>query len=101
MGGSAGAILISQYGAIISNQDYADSLNIAPMLTTNEVKALVIDDAPLATDKFTFRIGPLIKNYSGTNNNLKDRLYLLSQHIVHAASLDIYYCYSTAAISLH
>ena len=71
MGSSAGAILTSQYGAIISNKEYANSLDIAPLLTTNEVKALVIDDAPLATDKFNFKTSVLIKNYLGTNN-LKD-----------------------------
>ncbi|QQZ61227.1 alpha/beta hydrolase [Paenibacillus sonchi] len=69
MGSSAGAILASQYGAIISNKDYADSFNIHPLLTTKEVKALVIDDAPIKTDELNFATRVIIGNYLGIGTN--------------------------------
>ncbi|MGV7116976.1 alpha/beta hydrolase [Paenibacillus sp. PK4536] len=69
MGSSAGAILSSQYGAIISNKNYADSFNIHPLLTPKEVKALVIDDAPIKTDEFNFATRVIIGNYLGIGTN--------------------------------
>lgn len=68
MGSFAGAILTSQYGALLSNPQYTDSINIHPKLTTQQVKALVIDDAPLQTTKLNWGTGVLIRNYLGTNN---------------------------------
>lgn len=67
-GQSAGAILATQYGALISNEDYRNELNIYPQITTKEVKALIIDDAPLATEDFNFNTKMLIRNYLNTNN---------------------------------
>lgn len=66
MGGSAGAIMTAQYGAILSNSDYAKAFNFAesPKLTTDDVKALVVDDAPLDIPSFdNFSIKVLIGNY--------------------------------------
>lgn len=67
-GQSAGAILTAQYGALISNEDYRNELNIYPQLTTEEVKALIIDDAPLATEGFNFNTKMLIRNYLDTSD---------------------------------
>ena len=67
-GQSAGAILATQYGALISNEDYRNELNIYPQLTTEEVKALIIDDAPLATEGFNFNTKMLIRNYLDTSD---------------------------------
>ena len=47
MGSSAGAIITSQIGSVITNDEYAKLLNIKPSLNKEQVKALIIDDAPL------------------------------------------------------
>lgn len=52
MGQSGGAVMTAQYGAIISNPDYAKLYNITPELSVNDVKCLIIDDAPLVFDHF-------------------------------------------------
>lgn len=67
-GQSAGAILTAQYGALISNEDYRNELNIYPQLTTEEVKALIIDDAPLSTEDFNLKTKMLIRNYLDTSD---------------------------------
>lgn len=67
-GQSAGAILATQYGALISNEDYRNELNIYPQLTTEEVKALIIDDASLATESFNLKTKMLITNYLDTSD---------------------------------
>lgn len=67
-GQSAGAILATQYGALISNEDYRNELNIYPQLTTEEVKALIIDDAPLETEDFNLKTKMLIRNYLDTSD---------------------------------
>ena len=63
MGSSAGAIITSQLGSIITNPDYAETLGISPALKPREVKAVVIDDAPLVYDEFTLETKLLIGNY--------------------------------------
>ena len=67
MGSSAGAIMASQLGAVITNPQYASALGIEPQLESSQVRALVIDDAPLVYDKFSLATKVLIGNYvSGT-----------------------------------
>ena len=63
MGSSAGAIITSQLGSIITNSDYAETLGISPALKPREVKAVVIDDAPLVYNEFTLETKLLIGNY--------------------------------------
>lgn len=63
MGSSAGAIIASQLGSIITNPDYAAALGISPALKPREVKAVVIDDAPLVYDEFTLETKLLVGNY--------------------------------------
>lgn len=63
MGSSAGAIITSQLGAVISNHDYASALGIEPALEPGQVRALVVDDAPLVYDKFSLATKILIGNY--------------------------------------
>lgn len=63
MGSSAGAIIASQLGSIITNPDYAAALGISPALKPREVKAVVIDDAPLVYDEFTLETKLLNGNY--------------------------------------
>ncbi len=63
MGSSAGAIITSQMGSVITNPKYAALLEINPVLKPEQVKALVIDDAPLDYDKFSLGTKVLIGNY--------------------------------------
>ena len=63
MGSSAGAIITSQIGSVITNPEYAALLEINPALKAEQVKALVIDDAPLAYDKFSIGTKILVGNY--------------------------------------
>lgn len=75
MGSSAGAIMTSQLGSIITNPEYAKLLEIKPVLNKNQVKALVIDDAPLIYDKFPLNTKILIGNY------VKGSIYLNKNEI--------------------
>ncbi len=63
MGSSAGAIITSQIGSVITNSEYAKLLNITPALKKEQVKALVIDDAPLVYNKFSLATKILVGNY--------------------------------------
>ena len=63
MGSSAGAIITSQMGSIITNKEYADLLGVKSTLKKEQVKALVIDDAPLVYDKFSLATKVLVGNY--------------------------------------
>ncbi len=75
MGSSAGAIMTSQLGSIITNPEYADLLDIESVLNKNQVKALIIDDAPLIYDKFPLGTKILIGNY------VKGSIYLNENEI--------------------
>ncbi|MGT2926768.1 alpha/beta hydrolase [Streptococcus cuniculipharyngis] len=82
-GQSAGAIMVSQYGAILSNSNYRQQFNLsqAPKLTTADIRGLIIDDAPLDMyDKnATFKLKLLIANYTEQSiyfeNRRKTNLY--------------------------
>lgn len=63
MGLSAGAIMTSQLGSVITNPDYADILGISPVLKPEQIMAVVLDDAPLAYDKFSLGTKILVGNY--------------------------------------
>ena len=47
MGDSAGATLAAIYGAIISNSEYAKEMNITPAISTDRIKGIIIDAAPM------------------------------------------------------
>lgn len=63
MGSSAGAIMTSQLGSIITDPDYAEALGISPVMKPEQVKAVVLDDAPLVYDKFSLGTKVLVGNY--------------------------------------
>ena len=63
MGSSAGAIITSQMGSIVTNPEYAEALGIDPVLKPNQLKAVVIDDAPLVYDQFSVGTKILVGNY--------------------------------------
>ncbi len=63
MGSSAGAIMTSQLGSIITNPEYAELLGITPALKPEQVKAVILDDAPLDYEEFSFATKILVGNY--------------------------------------
>ncbi len=63
MGSSAGAIMTSQLGSIITNPEYAEALGIEPVLKPEQLKAVVLDDAPLVYDQFSVGTKILVGNY--------------------------------------
>ena len=75
MGSSAGAIMTSQIGSIITNSEYAKLLNITPVLKREQVKALVIDDAPLVYNKFSLATKILVGNY------IKGSIYISKEEL--------------------
>lgn len=75
MGSSAGAIMASQLGSIITNPEYAELLGITPALKPEQVKAVVIDDAPLDYKAFSLAAKINIGNY------VKGSIYLLEEEI--------------------
>lgn len=75
MGSSAGATITSQLGSIISNPEYAELLGITPVLSREQVKALVIDDAPLVYNEFSLGTKILVGNY------VKGTIYLKNSDI--------------------
>lgn len=70
-GQSAGAIMVAQYGAMMSNPEYAEHFGITPALPLDSVSALIIDDAPLIFDKFSISTKLLVGNYLDTMSNKK------------------------------
>ena len=63
MGSSAGAIMASQIGSVITNKDYANLIGVTPSLSPKHLKGVVIDDAPLDYDRFPFACKLLVGNY--------------------------------------
>lgn len=63
MGSSAGAIMVAQYATVISSPEYAALLGIDPALSTEQVAAVVVDDAPLVYDEMPLACKILIGNY--------------------------------------
>ncbi len=63
MGSSAGAIIVSQMGTIITSPEYASLLEISPVLKAEQVKAIVVDDAPLDYENFSLSCKFIIGNY--------------------------------------
>ncbi len=75
MGSSAGAIMTSQLGSIITNPTYAELLGITPVLNPEQLKAVVLDDAPLDYKNFTIATKILVGNY------VKNSIYLSKEDI--------------------
>ncbi|MDO5143985.1 MAG: alpha/beta hydrolase [bacterium] len=67
-GQSAGAILTAQYGALMANPEYRELLDITPTLSSEEVKALIIDDAPFQTENYNWKLRVMTGAYIQTMN---------------------------------
>lgn len=68
-GQSAGAIMVGQYGAILSNPDYRAlyPLTQDPKLTSSQVQAMVIDDAPFQIPSGNLALDLMMSNYLNDN----------------------------------
>lgn len=86
MGSSAGAIMASQLGSIITNPEYSSLLNITCVLTPNQVKAIILDDAPLDYENFTLNGKILIGNYVKGSIFLSDDEISRYNNIFHLTS---------------
>ena len=76
MGGSAGAIMTAQYGAILSNPEYKAlyPFEEQPLLPLSALQAVVVDDAPIDIPLFDNRsIKILIGNYLDNNVFFTDK----------------------------
>lgn len=82
MGSSAGAIMASQLGSIVTNPVYAELLGIMPALTPEQVSAVVLDDAPLDYKNFTLATKILVGNY------VKNSIYLSKEDIRHYNNIE-------------
>jgi acetyl esterase/lipase len=47
MGGSAGADLVEIYGLIVADERYAQTVGVTPVVSPNQIRALIIDEAAL------------------------------------------------------
>ena len=65
-GQSAGAILVGEYGALLTSSSYRELLGIVPGLTRKEIRSLVIDDCPYRTEAFGWKLRLMLGNYLGT-----------------------------------
>ena len=83
MGQSAGAIITSQLGSIISNPEYAELLGITPSIDSSKIKALVIDDAPLDYKSFNLATKYLVGNYVKGSIYLSDNEISKYNNILH------------------
>ena len=75
MGSSAGAIMVAQYAAAASNEEYAQMLGFPPVLQAAQISAVVVDDAPLDYESFTLACKFLMGNY------IKGSIYLSGDEI--------------------
>lgn len=68
-GQSAGAVMVGQYGAILSNPDYKTlyELTQEPKLTRAQVQTMVIDDAPFQIPSGNLALDLMISNYLDDN----------------------------------
>lgn len=83
MGQSAGAIITSQLGSVVSNPEYAELLGITPSIDSSKIKALVIDDAPLDYKSFSLATKYLVGNYVKGSIYLNDSEISKYNNILH------------------
>lgn len=86
MGQSAGAIITSQLGSVVSNPEYAELLGITPSIDSSKIKALVIDDAPLDYKSFSLATKYLVGNYVNGSIYLNDKEISKYNNILHIDS---------------
>ncbi|MEH0194213.1 alpha/beta hydrolase [Caulobacter sp. CCNWLY153] len=68
MGGSAGAQMTAQYGALLADPAYAAEVGVKPSIDPAHVKGLVIFSAPLKFSGFKWRMNAMLWAYLGTKD---------------------------------
>lgn len=68
MGGSAGAQMTAQYGALLADPTYAAEVGVKPTIDPKDVKGLVIWSAPLKFSGFKWRMNAMLWAYLGTKD---------------------------------
>ncbi len=83
IGSSAGGSITAQYGLIVTKEDYAKELGIKPLISQNQIKALVVDDAILKTKYMDLLTATMIKTYFGTDtlDNKQGRQFDVISHV--------------------
>lgn len=77
-GQSAGAVMVGQYGAILSNPDYKALYDLTqePNLKLSDIQAMVIDDAPWNLPSDDIKLNLLMANY------LNDTLFFQKKDLI-------------------
>jgi acetyl esterase len=73
MGGSGGAQIAAQYGALLSDPAYAADVGIQPVIDPSRVKGLVLYSAPLKASGFKWRMNAMLWAYLGTKDLEKSK----------------------------
>jgi acetyl esterase len=68
MGGSAGAHMTAQYGALLADPAYAAEVGVKPAIDPAHVKGLVVFSAPLRFSGFKWRMNAMLWSYLGTKD---------------------------------
>ena len=86
--------MTSQLGSMITNQEYTEALDITPVLKPGQIKAVVLDDAPLAYDKFSLGTKVLVGNY------VKGSIFLSREEVKNYNNIQWVTSYYPAAVLL-
>lgn len=76
-GGSAGADMVEMYAACVCNAEYAKLLGVDPVLTRENLRVLVIDEAALDSSVFDAKIRVLLGCALGANPRNREATRLL------------------------
>lgn len=68
-GGSAGAIMTEIYGACVCSPEYAEQLNVTPVMTKENLRVLAIDEAALDSSVFDSKMYAMLGCWTGAKRN--------------------------------
>lgn len=71
-GGSAGADLTEIYGVCVCNPEYAQKLGISPVMTKEQLKVLLIDEAALDANVFEANMFAMLGCWTGAEKDAKE-----------------------------
>ena len=83
-GGSAGAAISEIYGTVLTCPEYAEKLGITPSIRADQIKGLLIDEAPLSTAQYDDFMNALGCCWLGTDKideGLVGKLYTAAKWI--------------------
>lgn len=77
-GGSAGANMTEIYGACVCNKEYADLLNVDPVMTKENLKVLAIDEAALDASVFDSKMYIMLGCATGAKRNTPEEVKMIN-----------------------